>query len=164
MSERLSPQREAEIRDRIPAVYDGPWDYEWDDSEGARYSGWVISYPTDNPLAGLVAEVPDYGEQIAEFIAHARTDVPALLAEVERQRAELATVRAERDEAELMRDFTDFHLRQLSDERGEAESANEAWELGKITAEEALRRTDAAIQGHKTVTLDEFRAEREARS
>jgi hypothetical protein len=78
--------------------------------------------------------------------------------------AELAAVRAERDEAELMRDFTDFHLRQLSDQRGEAESANEAWELGKITAEEALRRTDAAIQSHKAVTLDEFRAEREARS
>lgn len=71
---------------------------------------------------------------------------------------------AELAEVELMRDFNDFHLRQLLDQRGEAEVANEAWELGQITAEEALRRTDAAIQNHKAVTLDEFRAEREARS
>jgi hypothetical protein len=37
----------------------------------------------------------------AEFIAHARTDVPDLLAEIERLTAELAAMTAERDEAQL---------------------------------------------------------------
>ena len=35
----------------------------------------------------------------ADFIAHAREDIPALLAEVRRQAAEIASVTAERDEA-----------------------------------------------------------------
>ncbi|MGW0904929.1 hypothetical protein [Streptomyces sp. NPDC002853] len=144
MSDRLSPQREAEIRNRIPSVYDGPWDYQWDDSEGARYSGWVISYPTDNPLAGLVAEVPDYGEQLADFIAHARTDVPALL-------AELAAVRAERDEAraevERLKGQRSFLLKQIQkkDARsGDGDAALRRFLAPTPLEDQAARETDPA--------------------
>jgi len=74
------------IRRTIPAVYDGPWYVQLDDD-----GRWKVGYPTDNPKAGRVATVPDYGEQLAEFIAAARTAVPALLAEVERLRAQQPT-------------------------------------------------------------------------
>ena len=72
----------AAIEARMPAVYDGPW-YVQPADDGR----WLVGYPTDNPKAGLIATVPDYGEHLAEFIAAARTDVPALVAEVRRLRA-----------------------------------------------------------------------------
>jgi hypothetical protein len=90
----LTDEQLAEIQARIPVVYEGPWDFEWDDSDTGQPDCWVVSYSSDHPLAGLVAEVPDYGAELAEFIAHARTDVPALLAEVDRLRAALDAQRS----------------------------------------------------------------------
>ena len=77
------------IRRRIPTCL-APWYVEYDEPAGK----WLIGYPTANPLAGLIATVPDYGEQLAEFIAHARTDVPALVEQVAALAAELERVRA----------------------------------------------------------------------
>jgi hypothetical protein len=77
------------IRRRVPDVYTGPWTVQTGDPGD---DNWYVAYATDNPLAGLVATVPDYGANLAEFIAHAREDVPALIAEVERLRTALAAV------------------------------------------------------------------------
>lgn len=80
----------AEIQARIPALYKGPWSVSWADGDGENTPDrWVVSYPTDNPLAGLVAEVADYGAELADFIAHARTDVPWLVAELAEALAKL---------------------------------------------------------------------------
>lgn len=79
----LTRQRLAEIADRIPHGYPGPWTVT-PAKNGDGGLDWLIGYPTDNPDAGLVATVPDYGEGLAEFIAHARQDVVDLLAEVHR--------------------------------------------------------------------------------
>jgi hypothetical protein len=75
------------IRARVPTHYDAPWRVEYLEASADDADRWLVGYATDNPLAGLVAAVPDYGEDLAEFIAHARTDVPALLAALARSRA-----------------------------------------------------------------------------
>ncbi|NEA52346.1 hypothetical protein [Streptomyces sp. SID10815] len=79
MTARLSPEREAEIAARAEAAYPGPWS-EWTSGEMCDRDGlFVASVALSHPATSV-------------FIAHARTDVPALL-------AELAAVRAERDQA-----------------------------------------------------------------
>lgn len=154
MTARLTPQREASIVARAEAATPGPW------VECTDYGKDFYAYTGGSHLRGVgtlnFGDGEDAEADLA-FTLNAPEDVKALL-------AELATVRAERDEAALLRDFYRLRAVRLVNQRGEAEVANEAWELGQITAEEALRRTDAAIQGHKAVTLDQFRAEREARS
>lgn len=92
MSGRLTPQYEAEIRERAEAATPGPWWTEILPEHGGESIG--IDAPGDN----WIVPVQDLYEPNAEFMGHAREDVPALLAEIERQRAELAAVRAERDE------------------------------------------------------------------
>ncbi|MFG6300178.1 hypothetical protein [Streptomyces rochei] len=73
---RLSPEREAEIATRAEASTKGPWSVSPDYSDVLASDG--------EHLASYWHEVD------GQFMAHAREDVPALL-------AELAAVRAERD-------------------------------------------------------------------
>ncbi|NED75306.1 hypothetical protein G3I51_23885 [Streptomyces sp. SID9944] len=112
MSARLSPEREAEIAARAEAATKGPWGYY----DGETYADVAAdlqitgrgSYSYREKVARLedenywddAAHEEDDEERASEqmaanaaFIAHARTDVPALL-------AELAAVRAERDQAQ----------------------------------------------------------------
>ena len=86
----LTAEREQEIRESIPTAYSPPWTVFPDMEDDV----WRVMYATDHQLAGLVAEVPDYGAHLAEFIATARAAVPELLAEVDRLRDELAEERA----------------------------------------------------------------------
>jgi hypothetical protein len=72
------------IRQRAEAADVGPWFYE----DGNIYTKTEIA----PGCPGLISEFVYRDE--AEFIAHARQDVPALLTEVERLRKEL---QAERD-------------------------------------------------------------------
>lgn len=66
------------------AVYAAPWTVHYV-SASDRY---MVLYATDDPNAGLVATVPDYGMELAEFIAAARTDVPDLVKALEEARYE----------------------------------------------------------------------------
>jgi hypothetical protein len=91
MTTPLTPDQLAAIAARVPEGYDSPWTVSPEtDADGALV--WHVSYATDNPHAGHVAEVPDYGEVLAEFIAAARSDIPALLAEVKRLREQRAAL------------------------------------------------------------------------
>lgn len=92
----LTAEREQEIRESIPTVYRAPWIVHEDMDNDV----WRVMYATDNPLAGLVAEVPDYGGHLAEFIAEARSAVPELLAELDRQRALVAAATAIHEKGE----------------------------------------------------------------
>lgn len=83
----MTPERLEAIRQRVEKATQGPWNFEgnkWQD-------GYVIYSPIKRGFhnnGGEVAEVDDsYEPSDAEFIAHAREDVPALLAEVERLRS-----------------------------------------------------------------------------
>lgn len=78
MSDRLTPDDLAAIRERVEAATDGPW---WAAREG-------LIYGKDGHREGYAEEVASTTPANSEFIAHARTDVPALLAEVERERGE----------------------------------------------------------------------------
>ena len=81
---RLSPEREAEIAARAGAASPAPW-FLHDDWPGQVFSESQFNHH----IARVTGSNPEPNER---FIAHARTDVPALL-------AELAAVRAERDQA-----------------------------------------------------------------
>jgi len=78
------------IRARCEAATPGPWtlkkDGRYEDHDECR-----IDLPDDN------IELCRY--ENGEFIAHARTDVPDLLAEIARLTADLAAMTTERDEA-----------------------------------------------------------------
>lgn len=96
----------AAIRARVEAATPGPWTWE---PVGEMDNGWclgVVWDADDQPLTGRI--LPGSGEVIdsvcenvgashfhdAEFIAYARTDVPALLAELDRLTTALAAERA----------------------------------------------------------------------
>lgn len=99
MSEPLSPEYEAEIRDRVDRL---------DDNRTFPTATWLASSVSEKSVfppeqshvvedvvqtASFVtrASVGVFGDkQHAEFTAHARDDVPALLAEIDRLRTDLA--------------------------------------------------------------------------
>ncbi len=80
------------IRERLAmaAHFGTNWDYG---DDPVNYE-WTVSYATDNPKAGLIAPIPDYGEPIAELIAHAPRDLTDLLAVVDHLMAKHAEVQA----------------------------------------------------------------------
>lgn len=86
MTDRLTPEREAEIAARAEAAYPGPW--RRSDAEGSL-ERYVLS--EDDVMAISFGYRGNKTQAEADFVAHAREDVPALL-------NELAAVRAERDE------------------------------------------------------------------
>jgi len=93
MSVPISEKDLAAIGDRAAAATPGPWYWgpehpEFSDVFGE--SDFVVSRET--PL--MQFEPSRNGAADAEFVAYARQDVPALLAEVDRLRAELAAMAA----------------------------------------------------------------------
>jgi hypothetical protein len=73
------------IRARADAATEGPWEH------AGGIHGDPIVAEVGRKMFGLIIGMgntgrPDYGRADAEFIAHARADVPALVAEVERLR------------------------------------------------------------------------------
>ncbi|WP_159399522.1 hypothetical protein [Streptomyces alboflavus] len=136
MPDRLSPQREAEICERAEAATPGPWGvYEFGggslieiaadlEETGHGYKARrgiarLDEEPLDNDPAHDEWTAEEDWAQVeadAKFVAHARDDVSALL-------AELAAVRAERDEARAT-------LREACDQVAERDH-----EIGGLTAE-----------------------------
>ena len=105
----MTPERLAEIRARAEAATPGPWeaeDYSTDPGdEGSCITAGepgtmrqrAVAYAIDYPWT-----TPESCAADATFIAHARTDVPELAAEVERLRVfirgtRIAALTAERD-------------------------------------------------------------------
>lgn len=86
MSDVLTDERLAEIDARAEAATPGPWTtYEWG-WMGADEGGAGVCLDTEDLRA--IARTIDAGTLgDAAFIAHARADVPALVAEVRRLRA-----------------------------------------------------------------------------
>lgn len=97
------------IRARVEAATEGPWhienDSEQDYEVGIPYSEWPSvlvgpenAFPSEwakgHGETRRVQEVPELLPSDAEFISHARQDVPALLAYIEQLEAQLDAVRA----------------------------------------------------------------------
>lgn len=83
----MSDHELAAIKVRAEAATPGPWDVEPDDG-GADWHGFATKASIRTAGWSDGAGWCKYGFDAADatFIAHARTDVPALLAEVERLR------------------------------------------------------------------------------
>ncbi|MFF4746845.1 hypothetical protein [Streptomyces sp. NPDC001268] len=85
MAERLSPEREQEIRESHPGDwYAGEWRSEYVDDCGDAY--YRVIHVEGESVTRL-AMLPDWAGPIALFIADAHDAVPELLAEVDRLRA-----------------------------------------------------------------------------
>ena len=82
----MTDEERAAIRERAAKAFSGPWTYE--DFPGNVYTV-STDYHGDYPL--VAADCRD--DETGQFIAHAREDIPALLADVERLRAENAAWR-----------------------------------------------------------------------
>ena len=85
----MTPERLAEIRARAEAATEGPWEATWEEGD----DWWSITgapqrVGADGPwaLCPEVATSDARDPADATFIAHARTDVPDLVAEIERLR------------------------------------------------------------------------------
>jgi hypothetical protein len=89
----VTPDQLAAIRERCEAALEGPWMVDADnpqivmapDNPPSTFDGFLIARIISPDAAQVDAD--------ADFIAHARDDVPALLAEVERLRAVVDAVR-----------------------------------------------------------------------
>lgn len=101
----LTPADEAAIRERVEKATEGPW------TEGTfrehvpaiahERNGLLVGHPKGAPICEMIQRpgLPEAEEADCDFIAHARTDVPALLdsnaalrGEVERLRAVLEDI------------------------------------------------------------------------
>lgn len=91
--EPLSAERLADIAARAGIATEGPWHVVegHEIHQGAEFGDFAVYVAQTDPDCGCVQSVAD-----AEFIAHAREDVPALLADNERLRARVAELEAER--------------------------------------------------------------------
>lgn len=145
----LTAEREQEIRDSIPTAYGPPWTVHPD----MEADVWRVMYATDHPLAGLVAEVPDYGAHLAEFIATARAAVPELLAEIGRLRAEVATLSADR--ASVYREAARIADQLPTPDCAEMSSLTNSWEQGTYAVGEELRRLADEQQGERPEFTDD---------
>lgn len=98
---RLSKQAREDARKRCEAATDGPWTL--DVEENSPGEGTSIAIRQINRLMHDVewADPEDWEQNLAnsEFIADARTDLPAALDDLDEQEQRIAALEAERDEA-----------------------------------------------------------------
>lgn len=93
----MTPEQLAAIKARADKATAGPW--EVNDNRVARpypFFTFCVALTDDNGVRYYVRSTPEVGsaEDDFAFIAHARTDVPALVAEVERLRKVEAAAKA----------------------------------------------------------------------
>jgi hypothetical protein len=99
VNKRLNAEELEAIRKRVEAATAGPWyNTRWD---VATEPDCTTGYPSSpesicGTFDGEYIENPN-GINDAEFIAHARQDVPKLLAEIEHLTTELARIEEERE-------------------------------------------------------------------
>jgi hypothetical protein len=134
MSE-LTPEHETKIRERLASANPLPWALvPRDDKDMGDYfdlhGGPVSDHPAEWWLDEIVTHAPgDHGVPLssanARFLCHAREDVPALLAEIDRLRTELESQRAYEKRLREQHDADVQELRRLRDELEEARTAVE---------------------------------------
>lgn len=83
----MDAAREQQIRQRAEAATPGPWTYTKDPGYAGMY-GWPPEGPDDLNQEGWESTHPPPGDANGPFIAHARQDIPDLLAALDAARAE----------------------------------------------------------------------------
>lgn len=93
----MTSEELAAIKARAEAATPGPWKRS-DEESGDYYApGWSVEAPIEVGSMSLAVSIDDKPD--AEFIAHARTDVPALVAAVEDLRWLLSVIGEQQDGA-----------------------------------------------------------------
>lgn len=150
----LSEARIAEIAERAAKATPGPWEMDDDFSrhhmhydEGERH---VVSIETGSAICGTTHgwENPNQSPANAEFIAHARSDVPALLMALR-----TANARAE-GLAEALRDARTVFGEVVETLRKEAPGTplnNHRFDALGMRANKVLARIDAALKEQPNV-------------
>lgn len=87
----MTPEQLDEIEQRANRATEGPWVWE---ATSPRMSGeqWNLRISGKHGIRMVVSEY-QHGPANAKFITSARTDVPALVAEVRRLRGQIAAVK-----------------------------------------------------------------------
>lgn len=124
----------AEIKARADAATPAPWEYTDNGFDGYISSKDSTFFIGGEPCEGRIEQDAD-----TEFIINARTDIPALVAEVERLKDDCDTLIKQRDEAR--QDCT-------VDERLNMELTDENATLKKAL-ELAVKSKESAIQSNK---------------
>ena len=83
----------ADIRARCEAARRGPWSVPAEESSDYYCGGWEVEHERSRETYTNVAQMIGSRED-ATFIAHARSDIPALLDEVELLRKALKSIGA----------------------------------------------------------------------
>ncbi len=96
-----------QIRAREAAAFPGPW-YTDSLTEADGSTSYGVAAKDDLLDDPFVVALQDLNPADAEFIAHARQDVPALLAEVERLRARVAELEANSEVEQPQARVADF--------------------------------------------------------
>ncbi|WP_405960747.1 hypothetical protein OG235_27670 [Streptomyces sp. NBC_00024] len=123
--EPLSAERLAEITARADAATAGPWCTDaWEIYQGAEYVPG-ISFWIGETCRGTSELGQDRAD--AAFVAAARSDVPALVAEVRRQAARIAELEAERHSTNEALDDAVQALRAAQDRITDLEESPLAW-------------------------------------
>jgi hypothetical protein len=170
------PERLVEIEGRITAKHltTGPWrlEYECCDCGGGYACGhgryvtavvtpepdqWAVEYAERHgePLPFYAyhrSEMAAFSEDDWELMAHARTDIPDLLAEVKRQAAELEHLRKDRDAFRDQRNAVFKTNERLLAEVSEADQA-------RLQAENEMRTVARSLEAVLQTHRDDDRAE-----
>lgn len=133
----MSSQRISEIRARCDAATPGPWEYRDNGFDGGVYAANEILFGGE-PCEGRIE--PD--DPNAAFIAHARTDIPYLLVEIERLTKEHNAMKQSCDGLRASHDNLYARLRELTARAEQAErerntykAALENWHEGADCSE-----------------------------
>jgi hypothetical protein len=114
MTEPMTDERKQAIRVRCEAATPGPWrsgPIYYDESE------WQITYADVIIDADETKRIASVYPQNADFIAHARQDVPALLAEIERLEAENTVLRDQTEFEVFKRDMKERLRKRKEDQK-----------------------------------------------
>jgi hypothetical protein len=108
MTQPLTEQQLDDIEARAAAATPGPWCTDsWEIYQGTEYLPGISLWIGETCRG---TSTPEQDRNDAAFVAAARTDVPALLAEIRRLRAELITNRADvLGEVAIELEGIDFH-------------------------------------------------------
>lgn len=142
----MSDERLEQVRARAAAATPGPWE-AWDTGDPPAEDearAWIVT-PGSLHLATLYAGDPSAN---ATFAAHAREDIPALLAEVERLRS-ITTITDEMVERGALA-LADEEKWPTNEELGGGLTGTRGDELRDSCRDEARRILEAALGGDES--------------
>jgi hypothetical protein len=150
----MDAKRLAEIRAREEAASPAPWAVEWANATSGDVTGPLPEEVVHSDLGGRAR----YAREDATFIAHARTDVPDLLAEVEALKSTLATLSEEKAQ-EVERRLRAEEESEALRETALTEAKNQLARALRAEAERDEAKS-AAVESYDMFQRERVRAER----